>query len=575
MESLDDLLIAARAWREHLAGLVVPASLPGAERRADALEALRNVERRIEEGPAAPVRVAFFGPTGAGKSKLFNSLIGEQVSPAGYLRPCTRRPIYYLHEKHSGMGRRIDGEVKLHGREAWAGLVLIDTPDFDSVEEANRSTAERIYLEADSFIFVTDVHKYADASAWSYLKRLAEEGKRCGFVLNKVEDSSAPAADLQLRLAEVFSPALSGGGPHQPVTAVADRPQRDEDLLPADDPGLAEVRRTLEDFLGAAEPVRARIRVESLRIDLRRFLRAWDDLSGPLRAFRGGLDRISAAVEDCAVRSRADLGQDLEERVDPALKEAVYREVLRRIDRIDILRYPRKLLALPWTGARELLRRYWPGFGQAVPAPAQPADPADAANFAAIERRIQEFTEAVVQVLRAEPACPGILDDEKRRELRLGHDEIRERFESVEAEFKGWVESQAHGAAAALTTDHKLKFFLSQLIFNTVVIGVQVKTAGMFTLAEAATAGVLSPLVAKAVGMAVSSDTVRTFEGVARREHTRRVGTILDAAQGRFLDHLRSLRQATGPLDDVAPGVEALRAAGETLLARWSGGGTP
>ncbi len=575
MESLEDLLASVRAWRELLAGCSFPAALRGSERRADALEALRNVERRIDEGPAAPARVAFFGPTGAGKSKLFNSLIGEPVSPSGYLRPCTRRPIYYLHEKHATLAGRIDGEVKLHRRDAWAGLVLIDTPDFDSVEELNRSTAERIYLEADSFIFVTDIHKYADASGWSYLMRLAAEGKRCVFVLNKVESASGPVADFGRRLAEVFSPDASGGGLRRPVIAVADRPLRDEDLLPAEDAGLADLRRTVGDFLGAAEPARAQVRVESLRIDLRRFLGAWDAFSGPLRAYRGGLERLESAVEACAVRSRADLGQDLEGRLDPGLKDEVYREVLRRIERIDILRYPRKLLALPWTGAREILRRFWPGLGEAAPAQPRGMEPADAANLAAIERRVQEFTEAAVQMLRAEPACPGILGDDKRREVRLGHDEIRGRFDAVEAEFKSWVESEAHGAAAALTTDHKLKFFLSQLIFNTVVIGVQVKTAGIFTLAEAATTGVLSPLVAKAVGMAVSSDTVKAFEDAARREHTRRVGAILDAAQDRLLDHLQNLSEATRPLDDVAPGVDALRAAQEKLVGRWPGGTTP
>ncbi len=48
---------------------------------------LVNLRRRLRDGPHAPLRIAFFGPTGAGKSKLFSSLIERNVSGSGYQRP--------------------------------------------------------------------------------------------------------------------------------------------------------------------------------------------------------------------------------------------------------------------------------------------------------------------------------------------------------------------------------------------------------------------------------------------------------------------------------------------------------
>src|SRR5262245_42010810 len=142
MRSIDDLLTSTRNWRGRLAEVVPPPSL--ALDLDPARSALANIERRLVEGPGAPLRLAIFGPPGAGKSKVFNSLLREPLSPASYRRPCTRRPVYFLHQDHAGLAGGLGGEVRLHRRDDWRGRVLIDAPDFDSVEAENRALAERI-----------------------------------------------------------------------------------------------------------------------------------------------------------------------------------------------------------------------------------------------------------------------------------------------------------------------------------------------------------------------------------------------------------------------------------------------
>ena len=54
--------------------------------------------RRID----APVLAVVGGPTGAGKSTLVNSLVGQRVSAAGVLRPTTRSAILAYHPADSG-----------------------------------------------------------------------------------------------------------------------------------------------------------------------------------------------------------------------------------------------------------------------------------------------------------------------------------------------------------------------------------------------------------------------------------------------------------------------------------------
>src|SRR5690625_803662 len=48
---------------------------------------------------SAPLLVVVGGSTGAGKSTLVNSVVGEEVSTAGVLRPTTREPVLITHPK--------------------------------------------------------------------------------------------------------------------------------------------------------------------------------------------------------------------------------------------------------------------------------------------------------------------------------------------------------------------------------------------------------------------------------------------------------------------------------------------
>jgi len=571
MDTLESLLNAVESWRQRLALVVLP---PGLRQRIDTepvLETLFNIHRRISEGSRAPVRIALFGPTGAGKSKIFNSLTGEAISPSSFRRPCTHRPVYYLHRSRSDLLQGLRGEVRQHDREGWEDRILIDAPDFDSVEAENRALAARIYLESDTYIFVADVHKYADASTWSYLERIRTEGKACSFVLNKVSGPEAgerggPLADFRSRLEEAFRPAALPG----PLVAILDQPQGDEDILPGDDPGLEVLRGELDWFLTPGPGGGASLLVDSFRIDLDRLLSEWDRFSGPLREYRAGIERLTRQLDVAFERSAAELRADLRAEVDPALKAQVYREMLRRIEKIDVLRYPRKLLALPVTGLRSLLGKFWPQLGSGQRSLEGESDPRDAMNLASLESRLLDLSEAVRRALRAEAACPGMLDDEAHHLLRFDHKDIKERYLASSAEFRTWVEGKARDMASTLTTEHKAKFILTQVIYNSVVIGLQLKTAGTLSLTEVFSDGILSPLVAKAVGMAVSSEQVQQFEEEARQEHSRRLVEVLREGRDRLAGYISTHSKGLEEIERLSPELENLRSSRERLVESFS-----
>jgi hypothetical protein len=65
------------------------------------------------------------------------------------------------------------------------GLALLDAPDIDSVDDANRSLARQLLLAADLWLFVTSAARYADAVPWDYLAAAAERNTVVAVIVNR------------------------------------------------------------------------------------------------------------------------------------------------------------------------------------------------------------------------------------------------------------------------------------------------------------------------------------------------------------------------------------------------------
>ena len=194
--------------------------------------------------------VALAGPTGAGKSSLFNALAGAELASVGRRRPTTSAAAAATWGE--GGGALLDWlEVpRRHGAEGadLDGLVLLDLPDFDSVERGHRLEVDRLVELVDLVVWVVDPQKYADA-AWhdGYLRRLARHGESMAVVRNQA-DLLAPDA-LAACLSDLTRLLEQDGLRELPVLAVS----------AATGSGLTELRRLLAERVAAREAVVARL----------------------------------------------------------------------------------------------------------------------------------------------------------------------------------------------------------------------------------------------------------------------------------------------------------------------------
>jgi hypothetical protein len=172
----------------------------------------------------APLLVVVGGSTGAGKSTLVNSVLGEQVTRPGVLRPTTKAPVLVHHPLDgrwfstdrvlpslarmtasgsatsgtTGQATPLDSSrtLRLVSSDSLPkGLALLDAPDIDSVDTANRELAAQLLGAADLWLFVTTAARYADAVPWDLLLEAAGRKAQVAMVLDRVDPGAEATAD--------------------------------------------------------------------------------------------------------------------------------------------------------------------------------------------------------------------------------------------------------------------------------------------------------------------------------------------------------------------------------------------
>ena len=533
----EPLLTLATALRRRAA------SAPGSEReaRADALR--RHVEEYLLPRAAdldAPLLVVILGSTGSGKSSLLNALAGTQVSPSGVLRPTTRRAIAIGHR--DDLGGRIAGVAERSGIELRAddharrGLVLVDAPDFDSVEADNRDRALELLEVADLVIFVTTATRYADQVPWEILARARTRGVPLLAVLNRLppeaDDADAVLRDYRALLERGrMTEQGATAGVLDVVTVPEGALDPARDALSAD--AIAPVRDAL-DALVASDAERRELARRGLAGALRGVPEAVEAIAGQIDEEQRAVTELRAAADRAYAQTRASLDGEL--RNGTFLRAEVLRQWQDFIGAGQVARFLAQGIGRIAATLRSLVQPGPPApatevreaaFSDLVALAMQHADTAAQRTASAwSEDRYGALALAGMEELwRASPGLAARLE----RDLEGWAGGIGDRIREMGAQRKGWAQVASLGV---------------NVVGTSAILAVFVHTGGL-TGAEvgitAATAVVNQKLLEAIFGEA----NVAAFVGRARGE----LVTLLDAA---FIDERERFSDALGSTGDPA-----------------------
>ena len=170
------------------------------------------------------------------------------------------------------------------------GLAILDAPDIDSVEEANRSLAAELLAAADLWLFVTSAARYADQVPWDFLKAAADRSTAVAIVL----DRTAPEAieEVAGHLARMLTVR---GLRDSPLFTVPEGGLDDDGLLPA--ASVEEVRGWLH-ALGADAEARAGVVKQTLDGAIRSVARRSHDVADGSAEQAAMVARLRAAADE-------------------------------------------------------------------------------------------------------------------------------------------------------------------------------------------------------------------------------------------------------------------------------------
>lgn len=507
--------------------------------------------------------LVFIGGTGTGKSTLFNAFCGTSISATGVERPKTHGPILFAHEQ-AALGRLLGAEtipaarsatdtesqsrgcsgrltVVEHNRDSWDRLIVVDTPDLDSVALENRQAAEDLYLMADAVVFVTSQEKYADEVPYEFLLRILEDRAPLFFILNKSQPRFDQSELLEPLRAHGRAPApervwLIPFAPDHPEQWVTRHPAWQSFVQaffaqagPERIPELHQARQ-------AERAVALRDRIEQLQALLDR----------EIEAANQWLDQLQQVHRE----STRELLNEEEKNFASESRQYLQAEIRKLFSRYDVLAKPRRVV-------REILLAPLRLFGFGAPNPAREGHHAlrkarDKIDLTPVQNAVAAFNRAVLEALSPEDKESPLFREIRQAQVALTDSEVKERVWQEQERLVEWLEDTFQDLSAGISKGKEWGIYSTSVAWGVLILAFETTIGGGFTVVDAALDSALAPFVTKgAVELFAYNEIQRVARALAERYQNALI-SVLTEQKDRYIESLQSLLPPAATLQTLA-----------------------
>lgn len=488
-----------------------------------------------------PRIICLMGGTGTGKSTLFNSLAGRKISDVGTRRPYTLQAVIHVHADWAEQlkscpflkDNQSDAKLVTYSDSRPDAAILVDTPDFDSVEVSNRVIAENFFIISDTMLFVTSQEKYADLAGRKITEMAREWAKNTVFVMNKVA-SEAAYSDFVRSLGV-------HGFPIEPIRV--ERLGYSPDLIPGlpDRPGFHEL------LYDPSHAEQAKIRPEELDRLRSRAVLSLDDLDSALIEQLRRIDSVNRRIRGTLADVSHELGLQLDAIVTEDLEGQIRGRLQSLLRKYDILFVPRMLVR---NAVREVVGAIADLFaGSQHKSGATDRDirledleqARSAVRLKPLESAVAVLNRKVAELLSSDQSLDDLREIARKDVPRLGPDEIHSLYEEAFPGIEHLLEEEFTRFKDGLSLKDEFKLYGSYTAWALFIITAEVVMGGGFTLLDALLNTVIMPFIPKWLLNLKVLDVLREIGERVDREHRQVLNNILSQQAESYMSEFSGL----------------------------------
>lgn len=489
-----------------------------------------------------PLILCFMGGTGTGKSTLFNSVAGRTISEVGTRRPFTFNAVILVNESWLETLKTcpflsqdtVDAKIVANSGTQPYNEIIIDTPDYDSIQLSNKRIAEDYFIIADLMVFVTSQEKYADLAGRRITEMAREWNKQTIFIMNKVVSETAY---------KDFTGMLAANG----FTQI---PLRVERVEPAPQfiPGL----RERQGFAGVFAPPDLN-QLELIR--KQEIGRLKEQTVESIHTFQSSLEAHVRRVDSVIVQIRdmqKNVSEEMEVQLDALVTEDVQAKIQQRLQgllrKYDVLFVPRMMVRNAILGVFGSLAKI---FGNSYTDGAQSTEKdirnedleqaRSSVRLRPLESAIADLNFRIARLLSSNRSLQDLRSAAQTGVPRLGTPEIGELYDEAFPGIEHLLEEEFNRFKDGLSRKDELKLYSSYTAWALFIITAEIVMGGGFTLLDALLNTVIVPFIPKWMVNLKVLDVLRDIGERVDRNHRAVLEGILEKQADLYIELFQGL----------------------------------